>query len=80
MSHTVFGASEAMRLVERFTRLDGRTLDYRFTVTDPTTFAEPWTASIPMTATDHPILEYACHEGNYSMENMLRGARVQEQE
>lgn len=80
VSHTVFGAGQAMRLVERFTRIDDETLDYRFTVTDPTTFAEPWTASIPMTATDLPILEYACHEGNYSMSNMLRGARAQERE
>ena len=80
VSHTVFGANQPMRLVERFTRLDDDTLDYRFTVTDPTTFTESWTASIPMTAIDHPILEYACHEGNYSMENMLRGARAQETE
>ena len=78
VSNTVFGAGEAMRLVERFTRLDKDTLDYRFTVTDVTTFVEPWTAVIPMTATDLPIHEYACHEGNYSMENMLRGARAQE--
>jgi hypothetical protein len=80
VSNTVFGAGAAMRLVERFTRLDGDRLDYRFTVMDATTFAEPWTAVIPMTATDFPILEYACHEGNYAMENMLRGARIQEQE
>ena len=78
VSNTVFGASRAMRLVERFTRVDADTLDYRFTVSDPTTFERPWTAAIPMTALDAPILEYACHEGNYSMENMLRGARVQE--
>ena len=79
VSNTVFGASRAMRLVERFTRVDADTLDYRFTVIDPTTFERPWTAAIPMTALDAPILEYACHEGNYSMENMLRGARAQEQ-
>ncbi len=78
VSNTVFGASRAMRLVERFTRVDTDTLDYRFTVSDPTTFEQPWTAAIPMTTLDAPILEYACHEGNYSMENMLRGARAQE--
>ena len=78
VSNTVFGAGRAMRLVERFTRIDADTLDYRFTVTDPTTFERPWTAAIPMTALDAPILEYACHEGNYAMENMLRGARAQE--
>ena len=78
VSNTVFGASRAMQLVERFRRVDADTLDYRFTVTDPTTFAAPWTAVIPMTAMEGPIFEYACHEGNYSMENMLRGARMKE--
>ncbi len=78
VSNTVFGARRAMQLVERFRRVDADTLDYRFTVTDPTTFAAPWTAVIPMTAMEGPIFEYACHEGNYSMENMLRGARMKE--
>ena len=80
VSNTVFGASREMRLVERFRRVDEDTLDYRLTVTDPRTFAAPWTAAIPMTTLDGPIIEYACHEGNYSMENMLRGARRQEQQ
>ena len=78
VSNTVFGASRTMQLVERFRRIDANTLDYRFTVTDPATFAAPWTAVIPMTAMEGPIYEYACHEGNYSMENMLRGARNKE--
>ena len=78
VSNTVFGASRTMRLVERFRRTAAGTLDYRVTVTDPATFAAPWTAAIPMTAMRGPILEYACHEGNYSMENMLRGARRKE--
>ena len=77
-SNAVFGASEAMYVVERFTRVDEDALDYRFTVTDPTTFAAPWTAWIPMTSMDVPLFEYACHEGNYAMPNMLRGARLQE--
>ena len=80
VSNTVFGASREMHLVERFRRVDDDTLDYRLTVTDPRTFAAPWTAAIPMTTLDGPIIEYACHEGNYSMENMLRGARRQEQQ
>ena len=80
VSNTVFGASREMNVVERFRRVDADTLDYRFTVTDPRTFAAPWTAAIPMTTLDGPILEYACHEGNYSMENMLGGARRQERE
>ncbi|MCY4598804.1 MAG: hypothetical protein OXF27_02655, partial [Acidobacteria bacterium] len=71
-------ASRTLRLVEPFRRIDADTLDYRFTVTDPATFAAPWTAVIPMTATGGPIYEHACHEGNYSMENMLRGARNKE--
>ena len=78
VSNTVYGASRTMQLVERFRRVDADTLDYRFTVTDPATFAAPWTAAIPMTAMQGPIFEYACHEGNYSMENMLRGARMKE--
>ena len=80
VSNTVFGASREMHLVERFRRVDEDTLDYRLTVTDPRTFAAPWTAAIPMTTLDGPIIEYACHEGNYSMENMLRGARLQERQ
>ena len=72
------GAGEHLRLVERFTRLDDDTIDHRYTVEDSTTYAGPWTASIPLARFDGPIFEYACHEGNYGMENLLRGARVQE--
>lgn len=72
------GAGANLRLVERFTRVDAHTLDHRYTVEDPTTYAGPWTASIPLAQFDGPIYEYACHEGNYGMENLLRGARVQE--
>ena len=78
-SHTVFGISENLTLVERFTRVDRNTIDYRFTVTDPTTFTRPWTAATPMSRIAQPIYEYACHEGNYAAPNMLRGARAQEQ-
>ena len=72
------GAGEHLRLVERFTRLDDDTIDHRYTVEDSTTYVGPWTASIPMVRFEGPIFEYACHEGNYGMENLLRGARVQE--
>ena len=75
---TVFGGDENLRLVERFTRLSDDTIDYEFTVVDPTVWEVPWTASIPMTAIDGPLFEYACHEGNYSMENILAGARAEE--
>lgn len=72
------GADQNLHLVERFTRTDPETILYRFTVDDPTAFTKPWTAEVPMTRTAGPIYEYACHEGNYSMLNMLRGARAQE--
>jgi len=72
------GATASMTLVERFTRVDGDTLEYTFTVTDPETWAKPWTASMPMRRTDQPMFEYACHEGNYSMEGILAGARADE--
>jgi hypothetical protein len=74
-SNTVFGGSGQMTLVERFTRTDADTIDYRFTVTDPAVFTRPWTAAIPMRKIPGPIYEYACHEGNYALPNILRGAR-----
>jgi hypothetical protein len=67
-----------MTLVERFTRTDADTIDYRFTVTDPAVFTAPWTAAIPMRRIPGPIYEYACHEGNYAVPNVLRGARATE--
>ena len=69
-----------MTLVERFTRLDDDTLEYTFTVTDPDTWASDWTASMPMRRTEIPLFEYACHEGNYSMEGILAGHRAEERE
>jgi hypothetical protein len=72
------GASEKMRLVERFTRTDANTIMYEFTVNDPSSFTRPWTVQIPMKKTSEPLLEYACHEGNYAMEGMLGGVRAEE--
>jgi len=72
------GSGPNMRLVERFTRVDADTIDYQFTVDDPASFTRSGTAAIPMTKTEGPIFEYACHEGNYGMTNLLRGARAQE--
>ena len=72
------GSSENLRLVERFTRIDAGTINYEFTVDDPASFPTPWRAAIPMTKTDGPIFEYACHEGNYGMTNLLSGARAEE--
>jgi len=72
------GASEKMHLVERFTRVDAETLVYSFTVDDPSSFAKPWTAEITSARAAGPIFEYACHEGNYGMTGLLRGARADE--
>ena len=72
------GSSENMTLAERLTRQDEDTLVYTFTVTDPDTWTQPWTAEIPMRHGDQPLYEYACHEGNYSMDGILSGARADE--
>ena len=81
------GVRTGLHLVERFTRVDEQTIDYEFTMTDPEMFTRPWTALVPMTTdqasrgvTSGPMYEYACHEGNYGLLNMLRGARAQERE
>ena len=72
--------SQRLRIIERFTVVDADTLQYRFTVEDPTTWTTPWTAAIPLTKDrkQHRIFEYACHEGNYAMPNSLSGARAEE--
>jgi hypothetical protein len=74
------GATAALRLEERFTRVDAATIDYEVKVTDPATFTRPWTAISTLRATAGPLYEYGCHEGNYSMPGILRGARVKEKE
>ena len=75
---TFAGYTANMHLIERFTRTDPATLVYEFTVDDPTTWTKPWTAQIPMSKSDDPIYEYACHEGNYAMPSILAGARADE--
>ncbi len=72
------GSSEQMTLIERFKRVDADTLEYTYTVNDPETWTRPWTASIPMQLSPLPLYEYACHEGNYSMTNILSGQRTRE--
>jgi hypothetical protein len=71
--------SETLHLVERFTRIDAETIEYRITVEDPATFTTPWTAVIPIArlSDDTQIYEYACHEGNYAMPNLLSGGRIE---
>jgi hypothetical protein len=66
------------RLTERFTRTAPDALIYEFTVNDQTTWTKPWTAQLPMTKTSENIYEYACHEGNQAMLNMLSGARAED--
>ena len=79
LRETAFGGSSAnLHLVERISRIDADTLRYEFTVSDPNTWAAPWTARVDMTRTDEPLYEYACHEGNYSMASSLSGARALE--
>ena len=73
------GYSRDRVVVERFTRIDEHTLDYDYTVDDPTAFAAPFSARQSLVERGERIFEYACHEGNYSLPAMLRGARVEEQ-
>ena len=76
---SVRGSDENLHLIERFTRTSAAAMEYRFTMDDPTIWTRPWTAAVPLTRTDGPMYEYACHEGNArSVEGMLRGARVQD--
>jgi hypothetical protein len=72
------GSSQALHVIERFTRADANTIGYEFTVDDPTTWTRAWSAEVPMRKMSAPIYEYACSEGNYGMANILRGARVTE--
>jgi hypothetical protein len=72
------GSGENLRVTERFTRVDKGTLLYQFTVDDPQSFSRPWSGEIPMKKVEGPIFEYACHEGNYSMANILSAARHEE--
>ena len=72
------GTGRTRRLTERFRLVGADTLLYEFTVDDPATFTRPFTAAIPMKRAIAPLFEYACHEGNYGMRNMLAGARVEE--
>jgi hypothetical protein len=72
------GAREALHLTERFRRVDANTVRYDVTVSDPATFARPWTAALSLKTSDRlpDVFEYACHEGNYAMRNILSAARA----
>lgn len=72
------GAGESLEITERFTRVAPDVLEYEVAVNDPTTWAAPWTAMIPLRQSEEPVFEYACHEGNIGMEGILSGARALE--
>ncbi len=77
-SFSAFGTSDEKVLTERFTRVDAVTVDYEWTLEDPATFTDRITAIVPMTKVRGQLYEYACHEGNYGMVNILRGQRMEE--
>ena len=79
-SFVSWGSAENTRLTERFTRIDAGTVSYEFTVDDPGTWTAPFTGRFPINRVDAPLYEYACHEGNHGMLNLLTGARAQERE
>jgi hypothetical protein len=74
------GSSENLHVIERFQRVDQNTILYRVTVDDPTVWTRQWTMEYPFVAAEGPVYEYACHEGNYAMEDILGGARRMESE
>jgi hypothetical protein len=74
------GSTENLHVIERFARTSDRTLLYRFTVEDPATWDRPWTGEMTWPATDGKIYEYACHEANYALTDILKGARLREKE
>jgi len=74
------GSTADLHVVERFTRVDDKSLLYRFTIEDPATWVKPWTGEFTWPATNAHIYEYACHEANYALTNILKGARLREKE
>jgi hypothetical protein len=74
------GASDQLKVTERFTRTGPDTIVYKFTMDDPSTFTAPWSGELPFNRIDEMVFEYACHEGNYAMSNILTGERAKERE
>jgi hypothetical protein len=72
--------TESLHVVERFTRLDAERLLYQFTVEDPAVWTQPWSGEYIWPASADRVFEYACHEGNYALGNIMRGARLLEAE
>ena len=76
----LYGASQDLHVIERFSRKDNGDLHYEFTVDDPSSWQESWGGEYPWPATNDKVYEYACHEGNYALGNIMRGARILEQD
>jgi len=76
--NSIRGIGEKARVIERFTRTSADSIMYEFTVDDPVTYTKTWTAQMPWVKADGSIFEYACHEGNYALQNVLSGARAAE--
>ena len=76
---TRFTNTDKLRLTEKFKRVSEDTVEYYVTVDDPLTWAQPWTLMIPLKRTGEGIFEFACHEGNYGLAAILRGARADEE-
>ena len=75
---TPFEGAENLHVIERITRTKEDTILYQFTIDDPGMWTKPWSGEVPVKKITGPIWEYACHEGNYGLQNTLRGARVNE--
>jgi hypothetical protein len=75
-----YGSSENLKVTERFRRVDENNLLYQFTVEDPSTWAQPWSGEYTWQKTNELLYEYACHEANYSLVGVLRGARARDKE
>jgi hypothetical protein len=75
-----WGGNDSLMVTERLHRADEHTILYRFTVNDPVNFTRPWSGEVPFIAMPEQIYEYACHEGNYALSNVLSGARAKERE
>ena len=76
----MYAATRDLKVVEKFTRVDENTLNYHFTVEDPNVWTAPWSGEYSWPISNDPVYEYACHEANYAMGNILRGARLLEAE
>ena len=72
------GSSTSLKVTERLRRVSDEVVEYGFTVDDPETWAQPWSGVYPLTEIEGPLFEYACHEGNYGMANILSGQRAEE--